>query len=118
MNQSGWKGRNAAIVIDPELEIWVWSTSPHVEAFLGWREEFPNLRDWLFSEGFLASASAAKPHHPKKAVEKALRIAGKPRSPSLYKQLAQNVTLTGCTDGAFMKFRQIMSNWFTGRESE
>ena len=30
LNENGWEGRSAVIVIDPELEIWVWSTSPHV----------------------------------------------------------------------------------------
>src|SRR5438034_5293261 len=34
--QNGWGGRAAAIVIDPELEVWFWSDSPHVEAALGW----------------------------------------------------------------------------------
>ncbi len=33
--QSGWStGRAAAVVIEPELEAWVWSQSPHVEAGL------------------------------------------------------------------------------------
>jgi hypothetical protein len=29
---SGWENRAAAVVLDPELEIWVWSDSPEVEA--------------------------------------------------------------------------------------
>ena len=35
LNRNGWKGRSAVIVIDPELEIWVWSTSPHVPRLFG-----------------------------------------------------------------------------------
>ena len=35
LSQSGWENRAAAIAIDPELEIWVWSGSPHVDAVLG-----------------------------------------------------------------------------------
>jgi hypothetical protein len=34
--QNGWKGRSAAVVIDPELKAWVWSGSPHVDEALGW----------------------------------------------------------------------------------
>jgi hypothetical protein len=112
LNQSGWENRGAAIAIDPELENWVWTNSPHVEAALGWKGRLPNLRDWLVSEGFLDAASVTKPKHPKEAVEKAMRIAKKPRSSSIYRQLAESVTLTGCTDKAFLKFQQIILNWF------
>ena len=33
--EMGWKDRSEVIVSDPELEVWVWSTSPHVEETLG-----------------------------------------------------------------------------------
>ena len=36
MAASGWEDRAAAIVIDPELEAWVWSDSPQVARCLGW----------------------------------------------------------------------------------
>jgi hypothetical protein len=40
LSQSGWpSGCCAAIVIDPELELWVWSRSPHVPAVLGLSED-------------------------------------------------------------------------------
>jgi len=118
LSQSGWKNRAAAIVIDPELENWVWANSPHVEIALGWKGRIPGLRDWLASEGFLPSPKVSKPSHPKEAVERALRLAGKPRSSSIYSQLAKNVTLTGCTDKAFVKFRQVMTQWFGAPNSE
>jgi hypothetical protein len=112
LRQSGWGDRGAAIVIDPELENWVWTNSPHVQTALGWEGRIPNLREWLISEGFLLSPEASKPSHPKEAVEKAMRIAKKPRSSSIYLELAKSVTLAGCTDKAFLKFRQTMSKWF------
>ena len=34
LNKNGWEGRSAVIVIDPELEIWVWAQSPHVPSTL------------------------------------------------------------------------------------
>ena len=109
--QSGWDRRAAAIAIDPELENWVWTNSPHVENVLGWKGRSPGLRQWLVSEGLLLG-SASKPAHPKQALEEALRIAKKPRSSALYLQLAQSVTLEGCTDSAFLKFRQTITIWF------
>ena len=113
LSQSGWEDRGAVIVIDPELENWVWTNSPHVQTALGWEGRIPNLREWLISEGFLQTPAAPKPSHPKEAVEKATRIAKKPRSSSIYLQLAKSVTLAGCTDQAFLKFRQTISKWFT-----
>lgn len=36
LNEHGWAGRATAIVIAPELEVWVCSQSPHVATYLGW----------------------------------------------------------------------------------
>ncbi len=109
--KSGWERRSVAIAIDPEIEAWVWSNSPHVDEALGWRGRVPNLRSWLRTRGLLAEHSA-KPERPKEAVEGALREARKPRSPALYFQLAQRVTLDGCSDSAFQKLRQTLAMWF------
>ncbi len=106
-----WGDRAAAVVIDPELEIWLWSDSPHVDAVLGWKGRSPALRSWLVETGF-SSSRATKPERPKEAVEKALRIARKPRSSALYKQLAERVTFKRCTDPAFQKFGEILQTWF------
>ena len=35
LNNNGWKGRSAVVVINPELEIWMWSESSHVPRLLG-----------------------------------------------------------------------------------
>src|ERR1700677_1537716 len=34
--RNGWQDRCAAIVVHPEIEAWVWSDSPRVDAHLGW----------------------------------------------------------------------------------
>jgi hypothetical protein len=113
LSHSGWDDRGAAIILDPELENWVWTNSPHVEIVLGWQGRSPGLRDWLTAEGFFQTVPTSKPQQPKEAVEEALRVVKKPRSSSLYLQLAQSVTSTGCTDAAFLKFRQTISKWFS-----
>ena len=48
---SAWGERGKAIVLDPELEIWVWSDSPHVDAVAGWADRRPRLRQWLNDHG-------------------------------------------------------------------
>ncbi len=95
MRITGWGGRSAAVVIDPELENWVWSGSPHVARVLGW-DDF-HLRTSLIAEGWPLS-NVGKPVHPKEAMEWALRRAGKPRSSSIYIDLASTVALTSCVD--------------------
>jgi len=111
LSASGWGERGAAVVLDPELEAWVWTDSPHVAAILGWQQRDPNLRTWMVQKGFLTE-SETKPIQPKEAMETALRDAGKPRSSSLYAQLAAQVSLERCSDPAFLKFKGVLQSWF------
>ncbi len=48
LENSGWQGRCGAVVLDPELEVWVWSDSPHVAEILGWRGRTPPTGVWTF----------------------------------------------------------------------
>lgn len=112
LSQSGWDERSAAVVLDPELEIWVWSNSPHVDRVLGWEGREPKLRTWLSTEGFIQSGQP-KPNQPKPAVEQALRLVRKPRSSAIYAEMAQHVSFRRCVDPAFLKFRQILQQWFS-----
>ena len=111
LSLSGWGNRAAAIVLDPELEIWVWSDSPEVANVLGWAGRTPRLAEWLRAEGY-SGTSRAKPDRPKEAMEKALRLARKSRSSSIFFQLAQRVSVNRCTDPAFLKFKTILQQWF------
>jgi len=109
--QVGWQDRSAAIVLDPELEAWVWTRSPHVDDALGWREQTPNLRSWLVEEHYL-NPGEHKPQRPKEAMEAALRKVKKPRSASIYMQLAKVVSLQGHEEPAFMKLQNTLREWF------
>jgi len=109
---SGWGNRASAIVLDPELEVWVWSDSPHVEVALGWKDKQPNLKSWLVDKGFL-KAQDIKPDRPKEAMEVALREARKPRSSAIYQELARSVSFNRCSDLSFLKLRTTLENWFS-----
>lgn len=98
-------------MIDPELETWVWSESPHVDAALGWSGRSPDLRSWLTERGWLDSGNP-KPRRPKEAVEKALWAIRKARSSAIYAQLARKVTVSGCVDPAFSKLKATLQTWF------
>lgn len=110
--QSGWNDRAAGIVIDPELEMWVWSDSPHVDTVLGWRERQPALRNWLRTQGFV-NADGVKPNRPKEAMRSALRLVSKIPSSSLYLELAQKVSFGHCVDHAFLKLKTTLKYWFS-----
>jgi len=111
LSHSGWGDRAAAIAINPELEIWIWSDSPHVDSVLGWSGRQPDLRSWLVRERF-AESPQGKPHKPKEAFERALRVAHRPKSSSLYRQLAERVGLERCVDPAFLKLKATLRKWF------
>jgi len=111
LSRSGWEDRAEAIVIEPELDVWVWSDSPHVDAALGWRETQPKLRAWLQQAGYLRGGEA-KPGRPKEALEKALRMARQPRSSMLYRRLAEKVSFRRCQDPAFVKLKNVLRRWF------
>ncbi|MHB1294369.1 MAG: methylation-associated defense system protein MAD4 [Anaerolineae bacterium] len=107
----GWKDRQAAIVFDPELEVWVWSRSPNVDRVLGWEGKTPSLRSWLQEQGYVGEQNT-KPSRPKEALEEALRAAGEPRSASLYRRLAETVSLQGHNEPAFTKLCTVLRTWF------
>lgn len=108
---SAWGKRAMAIVLDPELEAWVWSKSPHVDVVAGWQNRRPPLRRWLISQGYLQEG-ATKPERPKEALEAALRTVRKPRSASLYRQLAEKVSLRRCNDPSFLELKRVLRAWF------
>jgi hypothetical protein len=107
-----WRDRVAAIAIDPELEIWVWSDSPKVDRVLGWTGRNPSLREWLKEEKKLWPVGSPKPDDPKTAMKSALRNVRKPLSSSLFRNLADTVSVHRCTDPAFDKFKATLSRWF------
>jgi hypothetical protein len=111
---SGWGDRAAAIILDPELEVWVWSDSPEVDRCLGWKGQPHDLREWLRNQGLWAHGTS-KPRDPKRAVELALRKMNRPRSSSIYLQLAKSISLQKCTDPAFSRFKEILMAWFEKR---
>ena len=63
--RNGWSNGAKVIVIEPELEVWVWSHSPAVSRVLGWGDRYPALRQWLSDEQ-LWPPGDLKPTTPKK----------------------------------------------------
>ena len=111
LGQNGWNYRCAAVVVDPELEAWVWSESPHVCTVLGWSLTPDELRATLEQANYLIR-SHAKPHRPKDALDHILRLSQKRHSSALFLELAQRVSFEQCKDPSFLKLKATLRNWF------
>jgi len=112
LGANGWQERAAVIVVDPELEAWVWSDSPEVDEVLGWTARTQDLRSWVQSATAFWPAGQVKPQRPKEAFDAALRKVGKRHSPSVFEDLAARVSTNRCVDPAFGKFKSVLQRWF------
>ena len=115
LSRNGWEHRARAVVIDPELEEWVWATSPVVSTALGWGEGYDELRSWLAQRG-LWDDGLPKPSDPKRAMIRAMHGAPRPtrrrRSARIFGEIAEGAPLDGCEDPAFRKLLDILQEWF------
>ena len=106
-----WDGRIAVIVIDPELEAWIWTKPSHIPDIIGWPTT-ESLPEWLVENAYLDSPTQAKPVRPKEAFEAALREVRKPRSSATFRRIAEKVSFGKCTDPAFLKLLTTLRKWF------
>lgn len=109
LDKNGWEGRSAVIVIDPELEIWVWSTSPHVPSLFG--TDWETIKNLGYQTGHWQEGET-KPSRPKELLVEVLRRTKTKYSAALYRQLAEKVSLRGCQDSSFHRFREVLQEWF------
>ena len=109
--QPCWGDRCACVVIEPELEVWVWSDSPHVAEALGWQGRDPSLRTWLEAQG-LWPRNQQKPPDPETAFRRAVRQVGVPPSAAVFRRLAETVGLLRCTDPSLLRLLSALRRWF------
>lgn len=109
LNQNGWENRSATIVLEPELEIWVLSSSDEVCNVLG--KNWEQIRQIAEQKNYWQQGEV-KPHRPKELMDDVLRQARKHRSASLFIQLAKTVSLKKCEDTAFQELKQKLKEWF------
>ncbi|MBI4721062.1 MAG: hypothetical protein HY770_07580 [Chitinivibrionia bacterium] len=108
---NGWGDRAEVVVLEPELEIWVWSESKRIDDVLGWQGRNPGLREWLREKHFLGK-DAAKPHRPKESFRAAIRESGVQYSAALFRELAEKVRFDRCQDSSFLLLRTTLRSWF------
>jgi hypothetical protein len=110
LSMNGWNNRNAVVVIEPELEKWMWIDSPHVQDAIGWEMQ-ESLYAWARNKG-LIEESDTKPVRPKEALEEALRVSQTSKSSAIYKKITSKVSYKNCVDPAFNKMIVKLQEWF------
>lgn len=115
LTANGWENRNAVIVIQPELEAWVWASSRKVDHVIRWPDSLPgtgNMRDWLVEQRWIQEV-AAKPNRPKEAFRAVLKQVERPPSASIFRELAEKVSFKNCQDRAFLRLQSVLQKWFS-----
>jgi hypothetical protein len=108
---AGTWGENAkAIVITPELDVWMWGSDNKLAELLHWPHS-DSIRAWLAKRGFEFQPNG-KPLRPKEALEAIFPVCHMPRSSATYQKIATNISLTRCEDPAFHRLRDQLQLWF------
>ncbi len=108
---TGWSEESfAVIVIDPELEMWIWQQNNHVATALGADSMQSLLADDAVRQAW--PDGQAKPDRPKEVLEAILKKNRIPRSSAIYKKITSQVSVQGCQDGSFLELLETLRNWF------
>lgn len=105
-----WGNGAKAIVIDPEVDSWVWGSAHSISEVLGWREP-RQIRAWLADQGYQLDPNG-KPLRPKEAFEKVMAFLSEPRSSTLYEKVTSRISLARCVDAAFNRLKATLQDWF------
>lgn len=105
-----WGAHAKSIVIDPELDIWLWGADSTLRDLLQWPLD-GGIRAWLQAQGF-AFDTRGKPKRAKEALEALVRIHRLPRSSALYEKITSRISLRRCSDPAFVRLRTALKAWF------
>jgi len=105
-----WGAEGKALVIEPELDVWMWGAENSLQTLLLWNKAEP-IRQWLSTRGFVFD-DHHKPLRPKEAWELVLKELNTPRSSALYEELAGRFSLRRCSDPAFRRLRKTLQTWF------
>ncbi|GAB3994147.1 hypothetical protein GCM10029992_07730 [Glycomyces albus] len=109
INQSltGYWERYKVIVLEPELEAWLWQDNPHVGKALGCKD----FREYLHRSGHWPRGQS-KPTDPKAAFEYLGKRHRADKSNAVFRRMAGKVSVKNCEDDAFRLLRDTLQDWF------
>ena len=113
---AGWaRPDTEVLVMQPELENWVWLPYREMARVIGWR-------DYESLVAFLAPNADfnpnPKPRRPKEAFEAACIERRIPRSSTVYRAILRDVpAVRRCTDPCFLRLQDALRRWFPVEEA-
>jgi hypothetical protein len=114
MIKAGWAPeRFAVIVIEPELEAWLWAPNQNVATAFG-HDSFDQLRGRLEREN-LWTPGQPKPNDLKRARDRAARLGGKKTGGPIFKGVFSEISnraCNHCVEPGFVAMRAALQGWF------
>jgi hypothetical protein len=107
LKRNGWHDRCAVIVIEPELEAWVWAGLHHIARVTGL-----TITDLQGLMAKFTKGNLGKPVEPKEAWREVLRRGGRKPSAKIFGELTESLGLSKCQDRAFRKLVAVLRSWF------
>lgn len=116
LRRTGWaQGRFVVVLIQPELEAWIWQDHPRLDDVFLERlpraQRPPSLRVWL-REAELWPDGLAKPPDPKLAAKRAIAAFRCGAQKQVYTKICRTVPVRRCQDAAFGDLRNALRRWF------
>ena len=107
--QNVWNANAKAIVISPEVDVWLWGNDAVLRDALHWPQN-GTIRDWLRGRGFEFNIDG-KPLRPKEALDAMRPVHKQARSSAMYEKVTQRISLQNCSDAAFVRLRTQLQAW-------
>jgi hypothetical protein len=109
LQRYGWThDRFCIIVIQPELENWIWQDNDHVATTFGF-ESMPDLRVWL---GDRWKSGSPKPDQPKEVLEAVGFHKKMLPNRKRFVSLTSRVSIRNCSDPSFHQLCDTLREWF------
>lgn len=110
--RTGWNAEQfRVIVIDPELEAWVWQRNNRVSTPLGFAS-VEEMVEAIRAAGLDWPDGQPKPTRPKEALEAVVRLRGIGWSSAIHRSITASASLVRCQDPAFLHLRGALQEWF------
>ena len=125
----GWSADDVeVIVLDPELEIWIWQRNVNVEQAFDYSGP-PSLWKKLAAQAISPSRRLVpadpdrgllpawpdddrKPRDPKATVEAVRLLCDSDPPSAIFNSISARISVKGCVDPGFLKLRSALRRWF------
>jgi hypothetical protein len=112
--QTGWPlDRFEVVVIDPEIEAWIWQQNKRVADALH-AKSMAEVTAILAAAGYAWTSTVPKlaPNRPKEALEAVLRHKQLRWSSAYHKKITESIPVAKCSEPTFVELRNTLQRWF------